>query len=534
MTSPVAGSAQDGAAPAFTSVEQCKEWLARQPRSNPLQMQALLTGQLARLNRTALDPVQRLQILERLREPLHFAQNECARRFAGRPLPLAVPEQQVFEGNRTVWHKLIEAYGLCLEACLQPDSSLADHAALVVQRRLAALGAEQLDSYRAQHDTSPGFWHRLHQAYGAAERLGVADTPALDPLHHKRAHITPRAAYTLALLLHAASPYELGLRPLTLVYRWSQRWSRKAMLQESAPVVPKVPPLVVDLNSDAPGTFLPPEGGRLRWLDLGPLRHSLKKRILLLQHGASPAELKLGDELTAEGCEALLQHLYRRWCRGYSSRSGARRTGAGQAELASGFAAIHYYLTGKPFREQDSAWAYNKQQADELATFGNVSHRHEENFIAQHGIILEKWDILDEGPTGLRVERGADQPGHRLCSGQLVAVRQSDGKGFLLGCARWVQATAERKVLAGIMLLPGIPVGITARGTGMATTEHYQRAFELPAVPQLQAPASFILPPNSFRAGRLFQVMGDEPRQVRLTCLLERGSDFDRAEFEPA
>ena len=139
---PALGSEQP---PAFDSARTCRDWLAAQPLANPAQAQALLLRQANLLNRFTMAPAERLKILELLRDPIAFAQTESARKFAGRPLPLAPPEQAGMDANRTLWQAVQTGYLHCLAACLDGSAELRPHAALIAQPALSALRAELLD-----------------------------------------------------------------------------------------------------------------------------------------------------------------------------------------------------------------------------------------------------------------------------------------------------------------------------------------------------------------------------------------------------
>ena len=157
--------------PAFLNARGCSDWLAAQPMANPAQTQAQLLRQINLLNRYAVAPGERLKILELLRDPVAFAQSESTRKFAGRPLPLAPPEQAGMDANRSLWQAVQTGYLHCLASCLA-GGELKPHAALVAQRVIATLRAELLDICRAPIDPPAQLWQTLHQVFAAAEQLG--------------------------------------------------------------------------------------------------------------------------------------------------------------------------------------------------------------------------------------------------------------------------------------------------------------------------------------------------------------------------
>lgn len=160
-----------GQPPAFVSARGCHDWLAVQPLANPGHAQALMLRQINLLNRYGIAPGERLKLLELLRDPIAFAQTESARKFAGRPLPLAPAEQAGMDANRTLWQALQTGYLHCLQACLEGSAELRPHAPLIAQRALSALRAELLDIYRAATDPPSQLWQVLHRVFSAAEQL---------------------------------------------------------------------------------------------------------------------------------------------------------------------------------------------------------------------------------------------------------------------------------------------------------------------------------------------------------------------------
>jgi len=519
--------------PAFTSARTCRDWLAVQPLSNAPHAQALLLRQLNLLNRYALPSAERLKILELLRDPINFVQTESSRKFAGRPLPLGTSEQAGMDANRSLWQALQTGYLHCLEACLQGEGDILPHAALVAQRAIGALRAELLDIYRAPTEPAVTLWQNLHRIYASAERLQVTDDPTSDSLQAKHPAGSVTTAYAQVLLLHRASPYELSARQLMQVWQWLQRWGKKVTVLSGPPLEPRVPPLIVDLASDQPETSLPQTNSDLRWLDLSGLSRSIKKRIVHLQRGESPASLGLGDDCVQPACGNLLKHLYLHWFKGGAARQHQRRIGNGVCGLVTGFDALHYYLSGTAFRQPGEAAELTSRQHEEIATFGRVSTRQNDGFSVAHGYAIEEWHVLDESPVGLRLSRPLSQGGARIGGGQLVAVQPEGTRSFLLAIARWSRIAGGSDLQAGVQMLPGAPKPAAVRGTGLsAANEKYRHGFLLPPVASLTEPETVIVPAGWFRTGRAIELYTDSSRKIRLTRLLDRGSDFERAAYE--
>ncbi len=539
--------------PDFTDAPACREWLAGLPLTNIPQAQAQLLRQMNLLNRHPLPAEARLKILELLRDPIDFVQEQCLKHYAGRPLPLSEPGQAAFDTGQTLWQELETGYLHCLQASLDGAAGFAEtphlHAALAATRALSALLAMYLDHCRANILPAPTYWRRLHLVYRAAEELKISQLPVEYRLRHKAtasSAVSAASIYAEVLLLEAATPLELRPKQLALVATWARRWSGKVAILQKPPDDPGTPSLCVDLAGKQAATFQfhLADSAALRWLELSGLRKSIKKRLVLLAQGELPEALNLGKECVQPACEALLKQVYRDWCKGGRRNGGGSwRTalhGKGHCQLVAGIEAIHYSLSGQIFRKPDQPTYMSRREHEEIATFGRIATRSDEGKNELHDFIVEEWRVLDENASELHLERSLKQPGGRLASSQLVAVRQDDNEGFLLGTLRWVAMSGgQDSLLASVRILPGTPVAVALRNSGSnpanaynAYDAQYSQGFCLPAVEGLGEVASVLIPTGWFSPGKTIVAQTDCARKIRLDRLIERGADFERVAFE--
>jgi hypothetical protein len=501
-----------GAAPEFVDPASCKAWLDNVPLANVAAAQAELAAQIGEFNRLPTTPANRFAVMEHLREAVNFVQVEQARRFSNRALPMLEAEAAAFDATCALWQAMQAGYRCCLK--LADEQAADEHTgALVCQRMLAYIGLKMFHHHRAYREVPAADWRALHETYARAEQLGLAEEPVKDFLNRDVHDTSPRIAYARAVLMGTCNPNELTQRQLTFVAYLLERWAAKLEIAR-APVDEGegVPPLVADLASDLAPMRGTPAGSELRYLDGRKLAKSLKNRVALLRKGESPARLALGEDCVQPSCEQLLVFLYRQWCQAKPARGADRRKSAAGAEACNEFAAVHYHVSGRHFRQPG----------------GEGDYRQPEPFL------LERWQIEEESAQGLRLARPAGATGKRYAHGQLVAVRPGDARTFMLGQIRWLMAGADGVLRAGLTLLPGIPAGIAARPTGLnVQNEKYIPALALGAVPPLGAPASLVLPSGWFRPKRVLELFAEAPLRVRLTGVLERGADFERIVYEP-
>jgi hypothetical protein len=523
------------AQPEFVDPASAKAWLEHVPLANVANAQHDLLTQLTELNRFPTAAANRLAILEVLREAVHFVQVEQAKRFMNRALPMAQAESAVFEETVDLWEQVRLGYARCLDAA-SGEPAMKAQAAMLAQRALSYSGLKMFHYARAYRQVPPQDWRNLHEAYAAAEALEVDEEAVKDFLNRDVQDSSPRIAYARAILMALANPNELSQRQLTFVAFLHERWANKLDVRREPPEEEVgVAPLVVDLAGDKPPMRIAsPSSAALReprYLGTGKLAKSLRNRVALLRKGESPAKLALGEDCVQPSCEQLLIFLFRQWCQGRGERGAGRRSSGAPAEVTGDVAAAHFHLSGRGFSQPGEQKELSKKEREEIATFGRVSTRHEDD--AGKGFPLERWRIEDESAQGLHLARPAGEAGRRYAHNQLLVVRLGDARSFVLGQVRWIMVAENGDLHAGVKLLPGLPAATAVRPTGLnVQKEKYVQAVSLTAVAALNAPPSLVLPVGWFKPGRVIEVYVDAPVRVRLTALADRGSDFERATYE--
>ena len=525
--------------PKISSLASCKPWLIALPLSNVQMAQSQITEQLMSLNRFDIDALERLKIIEHLRETVNFIQGELAKKYQNKPIPFGVTEQVAWNKVRLLWQAMGEAYQHCLQACLDGSGEVAPHAALITQRCIRYTTLQMLEQLRAYHQLEGGIWPTLHAFIRHARAQGLADTPIKDSLNPRVETTTCSAAYAHALLLFLSNPYQLSARQLNLVDKWLDKWAERVPLLMAPPVLPDSVLLGADLaSSDAPHVLKGNEAlAEPIYLDTEHLQKGLRKRIKFLRKGGSPAELDIGEECTQPGCEVFLTGLYQHWCEGNSARACPRRATVANAEVAFGTELIYFFINGgKPFEQPAKQLSSSTKEAQDLLIFGYVRNPSETDFAAQPGYKSEDWRIEDESALGFGLIRAGS--GSHISYNQLLAIRPADSPSFLLAIIRWLIFTHEGGFRIGTRTLPGNPIPVSARlfSINPADGNKYVAAFLLPEMPALKAPASLVLPLGWYHPGKTIEICPvdaapDQPQTVKLQTLLEKGSDFERVAF---
>ncbi len=517
------------AAPEFTDASGCAKWLQTVPLINVGPAHVRLLGQLEELNAYKLAPAERLKILELMRDPVNFVQKEQAKKFSNRPAPLAPPEREILKNVHALWDALSTGYQHCVQAVAERAGGLS--IPLVGQRVLWCSGEKMVTCYQAYQDVGEQEWRVLHRVYALVEERGKTKEEVAHPVH-KGKETNCIETYAQVLLLDLANPGKLTPRQIELISLWLERWTRKVSIGRMSGDAADTAPLMVDLSGASGASHRPVEGESARVLDIGELRSDLRKRAALLRRGETPAELGLGEDVTATLADSMLVMLYRRWCEDQQSRAHPRHGASGTAQTCLGMPAIHYFVTGRAFATRGGSRPMSTKEHMEIATLGRLATRHQDDPATTPNYPLESWQIKDESASGLRLERVDPAASSRLVLGQLLGIRLAGAKAFLLCAIKWLSVSTDFGLRIGVQILPGVPQGIAIRQAGASAEPHVQ-AFLLPAFAPLQAPETLVTPAGWFKPKREIEAADREGR-MRLLEVIDRGADFERASFEAA
>ncbi len=514
------------------------EFLAQIPLANPVVAERQLMRLLDGLLIDPPEPGVLLALLEHARAPMCFVEEEMARRYHNKPLPLSDDEESYFCQVVSAWRKMGKAYALCAQL-EEPDTANAQYVslvALILHRCLYYTGMVILEHYRARRELPPGVWLDLHGFFETAEDWRVAYTPVEDALENNLQATHCAAAYATLLLIDMASPYSNSVRNLNLIRRWAGMWAPLVSIHKLTDDI-ELPAFVVELMKDAPlhPTSVTEEpGADTRRLDTSRVGLQINHMLSQLRQRISPSQLGLGEE-TSGHVIALLDHLSRPWTQSASPRRFRRFPSEGIAKVAVDFEAMHYCVTGKPFAQPDSASAYSRGEFDELFTFRERAEPGQGLVIKPHvNFPVDEWSVINHSANGFRLARSS--AGQRIMHGQLMVVCPHDGEHFLLAQATWLMQEDNAGLIVGVATLPGMPQGVGVRPTvaGATTADRFVRGFLLPAVPAIHEEPSVVLPSGMYQASRVLEVCsGNEAVwQLRMLHILQRGADFDRISYQ--
>ena len=512
----------------FSDAAGCRRWVAQLPLTNVQVAHGLISAQLNAIHGARLSALERLRILEQLRQPVAFLQTELVTRYAGKPIPFAAAEAVAWESVVSLWQQIQAQYELCLGAYRDGDIAIAPHAALLTMRRLRLVSSIMFDYYRAYRQIPATLWRELHELYSFAEMHGFSRIRIQDSFGQHDPDSSCAESYLLALLAHVANPYSLSARQLMFLERWLERWTALVGISQNPLPPSPVPALAVNLSSPEGATLADaiPAGPNVRYLDLEQFSKTLRQTINLLKQGQQPGQLGLGDDARQPGCENLVMLLYVHWCRAGSARMEERQSTDEPVKVCFGLEAMHRHIGGHDFRRSGELTSREKQ---DLATFGFIVRTHQPVAAgAESGI--EEWRTVNHSASGFMCMLRDPQGPGRVRHNQLVAVKRQGTRNFHVGMIQWLRLEENRELRCGIRLFAGVPQAIAVRAANPSPvyTNRYESALLLPEVVAPAMPATLILPPGWFQNGRFIEMQTDRKQTVKLLNLFEKGSDFDR------
>lgn len=117
-------------APEITDLLSGTEYLAQLSLANPLVAERQLMRFLDALLLSPPEPGILLALLEQARAPLCFVEEEMARRYHNKALPLAIEEESYFQQVVSAWRKVGKAYALCARL-EEPEAENAQYVSLM-------------------------------------------------------------------------------------------------------------------------------------------------------------------------------------------------------------------------------------------------------------------------------------------------------------------------------------------------------------------------------------------------------------------
>jgi hypothetical protein len=516
--------------------EAAKAWTQSLPVTNTKLVVQQLRQAIGELNRVAISPEVRFDIMEVLRPNLHISLLALTKGFLNQPLTLPEEPRQLSELANTLYGLATSAYTIVAIHTIQQRDRLqgVNPARLVcraLQRAISFVGRKILQTYQLYQPIEPYAWLELHQLYALGERQQLANLPVVDPYSGGE---TIAEAYLQALMLGCCKPNQLRQNDLGGVFRGLQEWSKYIHLEDpetgrglfQVDLSSDKPPVYSSLVADSPVAYG-------RFIETSDLVEHLQKLKSNDDRKGKPGITFDNDTKLASN---ILDHLIASLGT-MSKRNFSRARSANALWITLGLSNAHYYIsdeltfnqliygaessasrhaTSNPFMvpvKHHDAWkAANphdevlRDEADhptedislDETTLANLEPETRGRAIAErHPAFPVR--MIDSSPGGYCLEWSAELPGD-IKTGDIVSVRDGDGADWVIAVTRWVSQLKNSRTLVGIELLSpkAMPYGAKVVQTTGEEAE-LTRVLLLPEIKLVGQPHTLITPRAGFK-----------------------------------
>jgi hypothetical protein len=482
-------------------------------RGDPLATLADLTGRLKAALGADIDAKTRSAALESIQDKAAVPVAALLAQYLGLGGATATPAEREATWKSLVGFQLRLAQAMCASASAGLTAASAVRA-LAACRVLAKL-------HLMHHATVSGrLWHVAYALHAGAEKAGFAATP----VHAQSDPRTTTAEQELLrlLMLHVSAPDMLTPEQIECADRVIERLGAKLTLRQ--PGVAGTPFCFEPTSELAPTRSNGrPAAASQRHFGPGAGYESLER--ICKQAAAAKLEdsSSFGKDIAPKVQLGTVQHLLALWRVDGPSASPAHEPATGTMHVVHGYARIWQEISKAPSGKHELSLADTSPVVPKPA---------------------EIWQLRGVGGGELAAEAPPESRSW-LKNGEVIGLSVHDGAEHWMGIVRRIQAQPDGCVRVDISLMSRAPRAHTLRkvvrnGEDDAFTDASAKQFGMSLVRALiladgaepGRPANFMLPPQSWAEGRVFELQSDAAsRYLRALQIMSRGEDYVRATF---
>lgn len=552
------------------NVEAAQAWALSLPVANTKAVVQELRHAISELNRVAISPDIRFNIMEILRPSLNVAIATMSRRFLSQALVMQEEPRQMSELADNLYSLTATAYTIVAIETVQQREDLhqINPARLLcesLQRALSFTGKKMLQTLQLHQNVPSNGWLELHQLYAMAERQHLSQLPVEDRLEGSR---TIETTYLQSLLLACCKPNQLRQSDLAAVYRGLQEW---ASLIQMATADNGTGLYLVDLSSD-----LPAEYSSLRVNSHNPSYRMINTEGLVSHLEALKTQTRdpviFGNDISLP--PNMLDHLINS-LGSMSTRNFSRSKSSANLGITLGLSSTHYHLAGKRtldqilFGNNYTAGAADRLAAQQFLTTqesrdtweqanpNDVARSIKDDSKHQIGVeLIEDGDLivledrepnelspqerytiypvkmLDTSPGGYCLEWEGGLPSY-LRTGDIVSVSENNEDHSVIAVIRWISQLEDANSLLGVELLSprGMPYGARIQQK-MGTKASVIRVLLLPEIKLVGQPHTLLTPRAGFKERQKVTLLREgEEFLVQLLRQMSATGNFAQFDF---
>ena len=530
-----------------------KAWLDDLPQGDQEDSMQQILQALYVQNRTGLDPINRLELMELYRRPVFNLAESLGQLYVTSPFPMTGRQFELASSVQRLMEELANGYKVVANDLITGEATRKhrDEFALSLQRATYTLSAIFLKCCEIYRPYPREAWRQFHQVYRLAESHGVLHHPVAKGRSKEQAE-TVFISYERGFLIGASDPYQLHQGECASLFELIPKWRGHIRITpwNGAGAGNHPGGFLVNLASDSPPIPL----AKVSEAEIEARKSGHYRRVSTLEvikevHSIMTAlKFSVPESLpgmdSAGGTNAdFLKRLGRVLAGVNTVRHSTRSSYDRQVPLCIGMNSIHFFINGQRTfqlsKPEDEAarpvrLAANEEYFD--LTDPGVGDAHQPELVRPRSGELAMYEsvhrlftcsVRDQAASGLCVH-SREQPGLLVRVGDLVGLQFPTPNQWSVGAVRWLQNPAPSTIEFGIELLSPdfFPVAVARQGDD----DNEYQALLLPGSRSLKQPQSLLVPRGACHAGEklLLTLEPGRGREVTPIRVIERTGSYDQ------
>ncbi|WP_062260490.1 hypothetical protein [Endozoicomonas arenosclerae] len=527
-----------------TDVYAVHQWLSELPKTDRAQSYKSINQALAELARLNVIPSLHWSLAEQFRPVVYYLIHQSQNQVLNDLVTFNDAQQEEYKVCLQLLLRLMTVYKVIIRSSLNQQSSNTPLAA-ALHRTLAESASVLLFTCEYYRPAPERIWQEMHSLFSIARAQQLEAFSLEDTITAKARTLSLSDLYKRVLLLSRSRSNQLRPQEIRQIFKALCLWAPHSKLETSQSSRSH---LVTNLDSD--------EG----LLFSSQLEEENKDHLLALDSRLLTTHLKkLSASITEEKSGALpkrvVDHLATAWSPP-SPRKHKRQISSDACEICFGFSAVHYFVhdqktfdemvSGHTTRNKSGKSTFSSNDSSDAWSEAHDAHRDDDEKLRKSTSPIHFTRSASQDPlypvyncsiintsaggyclsTDIHLER-------QLRTGEMLAIRESGQKKWMLAAVRWIQVNHQKTMMIGLELLSAAtkPCAITPLKK-TAEASHYQRAFLLPVLPPVNDMPTLITPRVSFKSGLKFILLqGGEIRKGQLLECVSSSPGYNQFKF---
>lgn len=238
----------------FHNSTNVEKWIESLPLASPIECAKLIFQNLFEMNRITLEPNQRIRALEIISETVEDVTNSMRTRFSSTPFPLAEKNHKIALLTREICKEMAIGYKTAVADQINAGNVKANQQPhiIAIHRVIHYLTKVLYFSYLIYEAHPAKTWHELHLIFTYSSINKFDRVPVENIISTVEQTYTVKHLYIKALLLAAASPYQLRQREMEVLYQQLDQFLLVAKLSVSNATEELAFGFLINLHADSP------------------------------------------------------------------------------------------------------------------------------------------------------------------------------------------------------------------------------------------------------------------------------------------